>query len=186
MKFFDRVLQYWRIAKARPYIQPGGRVLDIGCADGAMFRYLEGRIEEGLGIDPDLDQTVDMGSYQLIRGWFPQDLPDDRLFDAITLLAVVEHLPAESLTALAQNCARYLKPGGYLIVTVPESSVDRILDLLKLLRIIDGMSLEEHYGFDSAQAPSLFAVDGMRLYRAGKFQLGLNNLFVFEKTEGST
>ena len=182
MKPVDRMLQRWRIAQARPYIASGARVLDIGCADGVLFDRLKSRIGEGIGIDPDLDHSVDMGHYRLIAGWFPQDLPDARPFDVITMLAVLEHLPPDHLTRLAQDCAQFLKPGGYLVVTVPSPAVDRILDLLKLVSIIDGMSLEEHHGFDPGKTISIFSVGGLALVKAKKFQIGLNNLFVFSKT----
>jgi SAM-dependent methyltransferase len=181
MKAMDRLLQRWRIAKARPYIAPGARVLDIGCAGGALFDQLKSRVGEGVGIDPDLGQPVKKGHYCLIAGWFPDDLPDARSFDAITLLAVLEHVPAEQLPQLAENCARYLKPGGYLVITVPSPAVDWILALLKLARIIDGMSLDEHYGFEPRKTPALFAVGGLELVKVKKFQLGLNNLYVFQK-----
>jgi SAM-dependent methyltransferase len=181
MKAVDRLLQRWRIAKARSYIVPHARVLDIGCADGALFDQLKSRVGEGVGIDPDLGQSVDRGHYRLIAGWFPDDLPDVGPFDAITLLAVLEHVPAEQLSQLAENCARYLKPGGHLIITVPSPAVDWILILLKFIRIIDGMSLEEHYGFEPSEAPLLFAVGGLELVKVKKFQLGLNNLYVFQK-----
>jgi len=182
MKAVDRLLQRWRIAKARPYIASGARVLDIGCADGALFQQLRSRIGEGVGIDPDLGRSLDMGYYKLISGWFPQDLPDARPFDVITLLAVLEHVPPDQLSQLAQDCARFLNPGGHLVLTVPSPSVDRILDLLMRMHIIDGMSLDEHYGFEPRQTLSIFSVGVMTLVKAQRFQLGLNNLFVFTKT----
>jgi hypothetical protein len=44
------------------------------------------------------------------------------------------------------------------------------------------MALEQHYGYQPGQTGTLFAVGGLELVRAHKFQLGLNNLFVFRKT----
>jgi hypothetical protein len=49
------------------------------------------------------------------------------------------------------------------------------------VRLIDGMSLEQHYGYDITQTPALFCSAGFTLLNAKKFQFGLNNLFVFEK-----
>lgn len=56
--------------------------------------------------------------------------------------------------------ARLLKPGGHLVITTPSAAVDRILDLLKFLRLIDGMSLEEHYGLEPHHVPSVFLLMG--------------------------
>ena len=185
MKPLDRLLQDWRIAKARPYIGPGSRVLDVGCADGRLFRRLGSRIREGVGIDPDLGRSVVEGSCRLIAGNFPKDLDETSPFDVITMLAVVEHIPADQLTHVANACARWLKPGGVLVVTVPSPSVDRILHVLQGLRVIDGMSVHEHHGFDVEGIPSLFSGVGMSLVRRMSFQLGLNNLFVFRKGPAS-
>jgi SAM-dependent methyltransferase len=182
MKTLDRILQRWRIAKAQPYIAPGARLLDIGCADGTLLEQLKSRIRDSIGIDPDLPGSRPGDRYKLIAGWFPQDLPDTRPFDVITLLAVLEHVPPEQQSQLAQDCARFLKPGGHLIITVPAPTVDQILKLLKFIRLIDGMSLEQHYGFDAGRTPALFSVDGLALVKMKKFQLRLNNLFVFQKT----
>lgn len=185
MKTLDRILQYWRIAKAQPYISPNARVLDIGCADGALFRQLASYLGEGVGIDPGLEQSVKLNRHTLIAGTFPEDLPDTRPFDAITMLAVLEHVHPEQQPKLAKHCARFLKSGGYLIITVPSSQIDRILHLLKFMRLIDGMALEQHYGFEARKTPSIFSVEGLTLVKASKFQLGLNNLFVFKKTAES-
>jgi SAM-dependent methyltransferase len=169
----------------RPYIAPGSRVLDIGCADGELFRSI-GNIGEGVGIDPDLPPTaVSCGRALLLRGFFPQALSDDRPFDVITLLAVLEHVPPEMQRELALACASHLKPGGHLVITVPAPAVDTILVVLRWLRLIHGMALEQHYGYDPGKTPAIFAVPGLELSQARRFQLGLNNLFVFKKTADS-
>jgi SAM-dependent methyltransferase len=184
MKAVDRLLQRWRISKARAYVTPGARVLDIGCADGELFRRLAG-VSEGVGIDPDLPSTSSASAIPcatLLKGLFPQALLDDRPFDVITLLAVLEHVPPDAQKTLALECARYLKPGGHLVITVPSPFVDHILTMLRFLRLIHGMALEQHYGYDPRQTATLFAVGGLVLVKARRFQLGLNNLFVFKKT----
>lgn len=68
-----------------------------------------------------------------------------------------------------------------MVITVPAKSVDHILTLLRALRLIDGMSLEEHFGFEVAETPAVFSPPRFRLRHHGRFQLGLNHLFVFEK-----
>ena len=173
------MLQRWRIAVAAPWIPDGARVLDVGCADGAIFRVLRTRIAGGVGIDPDAVASEHAG-VRLVRGLFPDDAPDER-FDAITMLAVIEHLPASSHAAVGTATARHLAPGGRLIVTVPEPAVDRIVELLQRLRLAEGMSLHEHHGFKTSGTAAIFVPAGFRLLHHRRFQLGLNNLFVFER-----
>jgi SAM-dependent methyltransferase len=183
MKFTDRVLQRWRIAKVRRFIAPGARVLDIGSADGALFRERGGAIGYGMGIDPTLKADAKVEGWPLVAGFFPKDMPAVEAFDVITMLAVLEHFPESEYAGLKEGCVRFLKPGGKLIITVPSAFVDRILAVLKFLRLIDGMSLEEHHGYDVGQTAEIFR-GRFRLLKHKRFQLGLNNLFVFERTEG--
>ncbi|MCL4708496.1 methyltransferase domain-containing protein [bacterium] len=181
MKALDRLLQRWRINKARPYIKQNARVLDIGCADGALLQQLNSLIRDSVGIDPDLPYSTDRDGHKLIAGRFPDDLPDARPFDAITMLAVWEHVPPALQSSMARHCAQFLKPGGNLIVTVPSPKVDHILRFLRALHLIDGMSLEQHYGFDPKILPQLLSGAGLTLFKSEKFQLGLNHLLVFKK-----
>jgi 2-polyprenyl-3-methyl-5-hydroxy-6-metoxy-1,4-benzoquinol methylase len=181
VKYIDRVLQNWRIAKARPYIRSGARVLDIGSADGVMFQKLGDAIGPSLGIDPTLTASAVLGRHSLVAGFFPDATPAAEPFDAITMLAVLEHFPPEQYANLQRGCRQYLKSGGVLIITVPSPAVDRILSVLKFLRLIDGMSLEEHHGYDVGRTIDLFSGHGFRLVKRTSFQLGLNNLFVFER-----
>ena len=182
MTFVDRFLQQWRIRKARPFLQPGMNVLDIGCSDGELLSAIPGLGSESLGIDPTLKSPKSGSGFRLIPGFFPQDLPADTgLFDAITMLAVLEHFPDSAHAELAAGCHRYLKPGGLVIITVPSAAVDHILAILLRLRLIDGMSLEEHHGFNVNQTPQIFASPQFECIARKRFQLGLNNLFVFRR-----
>lgn len=156
-------------------------MLDIGCADGALFRQLEHRIGEGVGVDPALVRSVGDGRFRLMAGYLPTDLTSIGQFDAITMLAVVEHLPDEALTKLRNQCMAVLKPGGVVLITVPSVQVDRILHWLTKTRLVAGMSLHEHHGFDPSSVPSWFSGNSLMLAAARRFQLGLNNLFVFRK-----
>src|SRR5581483_10823925 len=180
MKPLDRFLQRWRNNKVRPFLTQGARVLDIGCSDGVLSREVSG-LGEYVGIDPDTESETQDNNARIIKGLFPNDLPDARPFDAITMLAVLEHIPTEQQKPFAENCAKYLKAGGYLLITVPSPVVDRILDVLMFFKLIDGMALEQHYEFDVSQTPSIFSSAGLKLVAARKFQIGLNNLFVFQK-----
>ncbi len=181
MKALDRWLQRWRIRRARPHIPAGARVLDVGCADGALFRVLGARIAGGVGLDPALGRPQEMGNVRLLRGRFPEGAPLGDRFDVLTMLAVFEHVPEANRALIAQACAECLMPGGHLIATVPSPLVDRILAVLKRLRLVDGLALEQHHGFNPGLMPRIFAPAGFRLVRHRRFQFGLNHLFVFRK-----
>lgn len=180
MKGFDRFLQRKRIEKARPYIHPGHRILDIGCGEGALFKLLGENFLRGVGIDPTLNEKVSTAKYDLMPGLFPQDLHTTEKFDIIIMLAVIEHFPDHQMKSLEENCNRFLVEKGRVIITVPSELVDYILKVLIFFRIVDGMALEEHHGFKPNDTITLFSKE-FKLIKREKFQLGLNNLFVFER-----
>jgi hypothetical protein len=179
MTVVDRFVQRLRIKHVEPFIDPSDTVLDIGTADGALFTVLP-YLKNGMGIDPEAKPDP-LKNASLIRGFFPQALPDGQQFDVITMLAVLEHIPAEAQRQMARDCFSRLRASGRLIITVPSPRVDDILKVMKAMRLIHGMSLEQHYGYDITQTPDLFCSAGFTLLKASKFQFGLNNLFLFEK-----
>ncbi len=181
MTRLDRILQKWRIRKALQHVAGAPRILDIGCADGALFRELGGGWSAAVGIDPNAAETSIPGT-RMVRGRFPDDLPPDAgPFDVVTLLATLEHFGESDQRRVVNACASVLDAGGTVIASVPSRWVDPILDVLKSLRLIDGMSLEEHHGFDPRAVPPLFSAAGFECVVRRRFQLGLNNLFVFRK-----
>jgi 2-polyprenyl-3-methyl-5-hydroxy-6-metoxy-1,4-benzoquinol methylase len=97
------------------------------------------------------------------------------------MLAVLEHISAEAQANLVKACADLLRDGGRVIITVPSPSVDYILSLLQKLRLIDGMSLAQHFGFDPQDTKLLFRPPVFNLCCQVRHRLGLNHLFVFEK-----
>jgi hypothetical protein len=181
MKALDKFLQNARIKQARRFINKNDIVLDIGSVDGVMFEKWKGYISIGVGIDPTLVNQISTDYYELYPGYFPDACPKDMKFNSITMLAVLEHIPIEQQSKIAKACHDYLLPKGRLIITVPSPQVDRILEILLTLKLIEGMSLEEHYGFKPENTEKIFGGVNLKLIHQGKFQFGLNNLFVFER-----
>jgi 2-polyprenyl-3-methyl-5-hydroxy-6-metoxy-1,4-benzoquinol methylase len=185
MTRLDRFLRDYRVRKIIPYIPQGARVLDVGCHDGALFQILKGRIAEGTGVDPHAEPQPGLDHVTFITGLFPQDLPGDVVFDVITMLAVLEHFPPAELQRLPEAIAARLKPGGRFIATVPSPWVDHIIHGLAFLRLIHGarLGMDEHHGYAVENTTPLFTARApLRLLVHQRFQWGLNNLFVFEKT----
>jgi SAM-dependent methyltransferase len=182
MKAADRLLQQWRVRRALPWVRPGAHVLDVGCADGALFDIGRDRIASGLGLDLNPPQEWRGGTgTERISGGFPDAVPHGDSYDAIVMLAVVEHVPEPDLGMWAKHCERLLRPGGRVVITVPAPLVDHILHVGIALRILDGMEAHQHHGFDPRQVPAVFTQAGLELEVAKRFQLGLNNLFVLRK-----
>lgn len=173
----DRILQRWRIAKAQPYIPRGGRVLDVGCGDGALFRVLGDRAF-GVGIDPNTTPARLNAQCELVRGSFPHEVPSG-LFDAVVALAVLEHVPMDEQSAFASACAASVRPGGMLIITVPSPVVDRMLHVLEALHLVEFGEVHQHYGYEPHRTIPTFEAVGFDAVVARRFQLGANNLFVF-------
>jgi 2-polyprenyl-3-methyl-5-hydroxy-6-metoxy-1,4-benzoquinol methylase len=100
-------------------LEPAGRVLEVGCGGGWMLRALADRGWKVAGIE----RTADSASYARRLNRVPvfigelEALKPGPQFDLVVLFQVLEHLPDPLLTL--RRCAALLKPGGHLIVSVP-------------------------------------------------------------------
>jgi SAM-dependent methyltransferase len=186
MNAVDRFLQDWRIRRALPWIPDGARVLDVGCADGALFRRLGPHLGEGVGVDPDLESASSSGRFRLLPGAFPEALGattkaaanGDR-YDVVTFLAVLEHVPDDELDTWVEACRALLRTDGRVVATVPSPRVDTLLDVGIRLRLLHGMEAGQHHGSDPGGIVHAFRRAGFDVVESKRFQLGLNNLFVF-------
>lgn len=181
MTILDRMLQRWRIKKAAAFIPPQCRLLDIGCHKGELLLDIQQRIVSGVGIDPLCESSNPAPHIQLVKGSFPDALAAMPAFNVITALALVEHIPVSIQASFFAACFDCLQPGGLLICSIPDKKVDRILDLLIKLRLVDGMSAEQHHGFEATDSIALASQAGFIFSRRVRFQWGLNNVFVFQK-----
>jgi SAM-dependent methyltransferase len=179
--WLDRFLQRYRIRMAVRELPNVTRLLDIGTHDGALFR-LTGAA--GLGIDPELIDVPPLPGVTMVHGLFPDDVPPlpDEPFDAAVALAVFEHIPEDELSTWAKALAELLEPGGRLVITVPAPTVDQMLHVLIRLRLIAGIEAHQHHGFQPADLETIFSAPRWRRHKHRRFQLGLNHLYVFERT----
>ena len=96
-------------------------VLEIGCANGRMTRLLRKNncSITGIELNPDLANVAEQYCHKLIIGNVEEDniIPSDELFDVILMADLIEHLAwPDNLLRKLYNC---LKPGGYLVIAVP-------------------------------------------------------------------
>jgi 2-polyprenyl-3-methyl-5-hydroxy-6-metoxy-1,4-benzoquinol methylase len=188
MKGMDHYLQRARINQVAPFFREGHRILDIGSADGGMFRWLTNKkiTFSGIGLEPEIPGDIERQEYKILRETFPSMKISGQTFDLITALAVLEHIPKERLDEFAKTCNKHLKPKGILVMTVPSRWVDFIIKPLIWLRLMEGNRVDQHYGYDASLTIPLFSKNGFVLEKHSTFQIGLNNLFVFSKYDSNS
>lgn len=180
MRSLDRWLQTQRIRKAIAWLHPGDRILDIGCHEGELFSALDDSTVSGVGLDPLATPRQLDDRFELRPALFPDGLQHDEKFEVIIALAVIEHVPSGQLSNFAAACRTRLSPGGRFVATIPSPFVDHVLKVLLWLRLLDGMSAEQHHGLPVEQAISAFEAAGFDVVVRRRFQLGLNNLIVMK------
>lgn len=104
----------------------GMSVLEIGCGTGLFLRYLEDRgFAEivGVDMDPGLEDVLsDLKTAEIHFGDVLEVLKKPlagRKFDRIVMLDVAEHIQFENLVRLLSDLKADLKPGGQLLLRVP-------------------------------------------------------------------
>jgi ubiquinone/menaquinone biosynthesis C-methylase UbiE len=154
----------------------GKRILDVGCGDGALTRFLarEGAVATGIDVsetrlaDARAAQPVSGADYCEGRG---EKLPfPDASIDGVVYNNALHHVPVEAMAAALAEAARVLKPGGRLVVIEPLAEgeyfelVRQIEDETEVrraayqaLRNVTGLKAEREEFYDDPQRHESFA-----------------------------
>lgn len=112
-RLLNRLDQYWRISS--------GELLDVGCGYGFFLQAAEAQGFTVYGLEPSPEMAAEAQKAvggQVSRGLIEQaNYPDD-CFDIVTMIDVLEHVA--SPTVVLQKATRILRPGGILIMRVPD------------------------------------------------------------------
>lgn len=107
----------WEFAKAREFIGPTARVVDVGCGDGYFLSLLPQPTKVGLELNPEAVAKAQRRGLDVRQAGL-ETLPD-ACADALTLFQVLEHLPAPR--HVLAEAVRVLAPSGLLLVAVPDN-----------------------------------------------------------------
>ena len=125
-----------------------GRILDIGCGSFPYF-LAHTAFEQKFAVDQ-LPMPQETASRNQIE-FFTLNLNEEPhlpfaadYFEAVTLLAVVEHLNPDSMALLFREACRVLKPGGMVVLTTPAAWSDGLLKFMARLSLVSAEEIHEH------------------------------------------
>jgi 2-polyprenyl-3-methyl-5-hydroxy-6-metoxy-1,4-benzoquinol methylase len=105
-----------------PKYIPGGKILDIGCGNGAFLSFMKeiGWKTFGTEISRKAVEVALKNGHEVFEGNISDANYSDNFFDTVTLNNVFEHIPEPA--EFIREIYRVLKPGGELIIGVPNFS----------------------------------------------------------------
>jgi len=169
-----------RTAKANSLLKKvkKGKILDIGCGSYPYF-LLNNDFAEKYGIDPSLKNTklknIELKNLDVTKSKLPFK---DNFFDAVTMLAVFEHLDHKKIHFVLDEINRVLKKDGTLVITTPAPWSDKILKNMARLSLVSKEEIHEHkHNLTSSVIKSHIVESGFKKTKSGYFELGLNMWF---------
>jgi SAM-dependent methyltransferase len=141
-------LRAQRANKLIPSTLRSGRILDIGCGSYPYFlahtSFAEKFAIDQLPLPQQTASELKIESFTLDLEIEPHLPFDDNYFEAVTLLAVVEHLDPALMAKLFKEVYRTLKPGGMVILTTPAAWSDGLLKFMASINLVSAEEIHEH------------------------------------------
>jgi methionine biosynthesis protein MetW len=160
-----------RVRDALALLDPGDKLLDVGCGEGVLAHLARSLYHEIHGIDIAADAVRlarEKGMIAQVVNLNTDRAPyPDNTFDTVVTLDVIEHM-FDPISFLAE-LRRVLRPGGHLVLSTPNiRKIQRVLTLIggRFPRTsydpvgFDGGHL--HY-FTSADLRELFTAQGLEV-----------------------
>ena len=187
----EPVLADLRAQKANkliPAILRDGRILDIGCGTFPYFlahtSFAEKFAIDQIPLPKDTASKLKIESYTLDLELRPRLPFEDLFFEAVTLLAVVEHLDPAHMAALFKEIYRVLKPGGMVVLTTPAAWSDGLLKFMAYISLVSAEEIHEHaYAYTLPLIGWYFGQAGFEMTKVkfGYFEFMLNMWATAEK-----
>lgn len=105
------------------YLQPGDKILDLGCGSGRLIEIIGNKKVDYIGID-NSEKLIEIACQQYPNYHFQLfdgsriPFPDD-YFNKVFCIAVLHHIPDNQLRIeFLKEAKRVLKPGGTMILSV--------------------------------------------------------------------
>lgn len=181
MALLSNMLTDWRHKMIKSYVK--GRVLDIGCGNAVILQAHHNNIDRYVGVEfsparvsllakrfPDADFT----SRDLDR----QSLDLNERFDAILLIAVIEHIWNQKF--LFEQLIDLLAPSGKIIITTPTPfGNDVIHPIGAAMGIFAQSAVDDHIVvYNRRRFRNLAREFNLRLLKYAQFQFFSNQLVV--------
>jgi demethylmenaquinone methyltransferase/2-methoxy-6-polyprenyl-1,4-benzoquinol methylase len=179
-------------------IEPGDRVLDLGCGTGALALRLARRGAGVVGVDPSpamldeaagrlraegLQEQVELRSL----GVAELDAFGAGSFDAVASTLVFSELSPDEVEYALDECWRILRPGGQLLIgdeILPDSTLGRLATfLLRLPFVILAFLLTQNTTRRVAGLERRIKKAGFRVLETRHYLAGTLRLFVAQRVE---
>lgn len=113
---------YFKYSNIIYALKSNGKLLDIGCGDGAFLDYMKINFNyELFGTEFSLDTRIKLKKLLGKNFFYKKELEDLKLknhfFDIITLIGVLEHLP--NPRRLFKSLSKLLKKNGIIFILIP-------------------------------------------------------------------
>lgn len=177
-----------RIQKAVKFIRSyfgkteGLNILDCGISKGGVADILSKEKANCFGIDVNPREIFGV---KIIQADLNKGIPDTGMnFDVIFAGEIIEHLFDDR--KFIRDCYKFLKPGGILIVTVPNlvSLVNRLLMLFGAMPMVSYAAASFHYHvYNRKAAKNLIKEEGFQILKTTSSYLPGN---VFTKIPGTS
>jgi len=181
-----RLLIRARLSAALALVPRGARILDVGCG----LTDLPARLGSYVGCDrwPDLldecrrlFQGVRFLAWDVAASDPPEELRVAGPFDAVLMLALLEHLPDPA--AALGRAATLLAPAGRIVATTPHPVGRAPLEAGAALGLLSRHAADEHERLLSrADLAAAAAAAGLSIVVYRRFLFGLNQAVVFART----
>jgi len=174
-------LRAHRANKLIPSALRTGRILDIGCGTYPYFlahtSFAEKFAIDQLPLPQQTASDLKIESFTLDLEIEPHLPFEDNYFEAVTLLAVVEHLDPALMAKLFKEVYRTLKPNGMVILTTPAAWSDGLLKFMARINLVSAEEIHEHaYAYTLPLLGWYFGQAGFEMTKVqfGYFEFMLN------------